>query len=277
MVFTPEDQSDTILPYYRQWTNDVFVLPIFLQPSHYATFLVYLVRSRHVHVVFLTGSEEAYLLLPYLRDHTERFDPSIIFVDYTHSATPDWKQGGYARYSIVNQRHLDRSLFCAEAVRAWAVQHGHSADKTAAVYVGTEITQRKKHFGLPPRQLSLAESTLRSRTRQAYHLAESTVVILYIARIEPQKLPFVFGQVMVDLHMRLRAMAEQSQQQHNQSTTVDFHAFVVGDGESLPQLKDFLRASTCCYRARHLPGYGDGSAADARAHVSRRRGVLAVG
>ena len=246
VLFVQESGQANVLPLFRQWTNDVFVLPVFLQPAHYAPFLAYLIQSRHPHVVLLTNSEEAYLLLEYVRRHTDAFDPSIAFIDYSHMVEEDWKSGGYARYSVQNRLLLDRSLFAAEAVRRWAIDRGHSEQRTGVVYVGTDIAECRQRFLVPPEQLSLADDSLRQSVRRQYQLQPSTVVILYIARITPVKLPFVLAAVLAELADRLDAL-------HNTSSSSPlYHCFVLGDGESREALETAVHRSSARSRVNFL-------------------------
>ena len=79
-----------------------------------------------------------------------------------------------------------------------------------------------------------ATRPLRQRTREHFHIAPDTVVILYVARLTEVKLPLVFVQSMVKLALHLKGQAQSRV----------FHAFVVGDGEMRDSMeKELARAS----------------------------------
>jgi hypothetical protein len=77
----------TTLPSDNPWqheferiTPDVFPMSNFLEYADYPRFLSYLIQSRQVDAVLITASQEAYRLLPYIRN---RF-PQLPILDYLH-------------------------------------------------------------------------------------------------------------------------------------------------------------------------------------------------
>jgi len=299
VLFTPEELDNSILPEFRAVTNDIFVLPNFLlSPSNYAPFLVYLFHSRRPDVVFLASSEEAYLSLEYVQSFSRHFAPEMIVVDYNHMEHADWKSGGYPRYTLQNEEWIDRSLFCTDSVRRWVTDRGYPAHRTAVVYIGAEINERREQVRRLQKEkeelaaaaranstttskgqaqgtandaqkpspvpshsvlalsassakatpeaaasdgassLSLRDETLRAQTRAELGVSPSTIVVLYIARIAPVKLPHVVGDVIIALHGKAA---------HATSVpaggATNFHFLILGDGPEREPLEHRLSSS----------------------------------
>lgn len=128
------------LPEFMRITSDIFLLPNFLEGNSFPNFLVYLAKSRNPDVIFISNSELGYLAVPYLKFHC----PWATIVDYVHSETPKWKNGGYARYSAAHASLLDRSIFASDHLRNWVIARGHNPEKCATVRIGVDAD--KYHF-----------------------------------------------------------------------------------------------------------------------------------
>src|SRR5262249_26894258 len=96
----------TWLPELARLTPDIFVLDRFLRPVDYPRFLRYLIVSRQIDTVLISGSELTYLLVPYLRATC----PGITVLDYLHMEAESWKNGGYPRISLNQAAQIDLTI-----------------------------------------------------------------------------------------------------------------------------------------------------------------------
>ena len=83
-----EDISNSILGYYRSYTNDIFIIEHWLQWSHFPNFLLYLIHSRIPDIIFITHCESCYMQLEYITNQLynnnllNKYIPLI--VDFIH-------------------------------------------------------------------------------------------------------------------------------------------------------------------------------------------------
>lgn len=207
------------LPAFLQHTPDCFSLPNFLAPEDYPRFLRYLLDARQPEVVVLSNSMLGYSLLPYLRAH----HPQALFVDYNHMVT-DWLQGGYARIGLHSQPALDLNIVSSEQVKAWMVTRGADARRVKVCYTGIDTAE------WDPTNYD------RAAVRQAWRIPEQVPVLLYPARLEPQKRP----RVLVDILRGLRAV------------NPSFLCLIAGDGPQFGWLAAALARNGLRQHARLL-------------------------
>jgi glycosyltransferase involved in cell wall biosynthesis len=167
------------LPAFAQHSNDYFLLPSFLRPEDYPRFLRYLIMARQIDVALISNSMLAYSLLPYLRAHC----PDTVFVDYNHMAT-EWLQGGFVRVGVNCQRWLDLNIVSSEHVKAWMLAQGADASRVAVCYTNIDTTVWD------------AARYERAVTRREMQIPDGTPVILYPARLDPQKRPRVLAEIL---------------------------------------------------------------------------------
>lgn len=174
--------SIELLPQVKQWTHDVHVLPSFLRAADFPNYLVYLARSRGIHTLLFSNSMLLYEMLPGLRDSL----PGVAFVDYLHNESEEWKAGGYPRYSIINQRHLDHTVTCSQYLKDWLVERGHTEERIGVVKLGLELDTVKP----------VESSTLRRLLQEKlYGLPEDTTFLLSVARVDKQKRPLIVPEI----------------------------------------------------------------------------------
>jgi glycosyltransferase involved in cell wall biosynthesis len=196
------------LPHFARFTPDIFALQHFLRPVDFPRFLGYLILSRGIDVVMVSNSEMGYLLLPYLRS---RF-PSVTFCDYAHMEEEDWKNGGHPRCSTYHQEQLDLSVVSSQHLKNWMVKQGAEADRIEVCTTNVSPTQWAPN------------PATRASVRQQLDLDKDTPVILYAARLCPQKQPKVFAKVMHRLRER----------------KLKFQALVAGIGPDRQWLETYL-------------------------------------
>ena len=198
------------LPTFTRHTPDIFILNHFLKMIDYPRFLRYLIQSRQVDLVLVSHSELAYLLLPYLRHHC----PDIPLIDYCHMEEESWKNGGYPRMSVEYQELLDLNLVTSEHLKSWMVQRGAQGSRVQVCYINVDPEKWRMDL------------RVRTQVRQKLGIPDDLPVILYVARICPQKQPAVFAKTM----LRLRQQG------------IRFVALVAGSGPDFSWLKSFVKS-----------------------------------
>lgn len=199
------------LPEFARWTPDVFILDHLTRPQGYAAVLRHLIASREPDVVMISNSQHGYGLLPYLR----ACHPEPVYVDFNHMEEPHWQNGGHPRTGMGYQEQLDLNMVVSGHLKRWMVEQGAEEERVAVCHINADpVTFRP-------------DMPTRTRVRAELGIPERATVILYAARLCPQKQPRVFAET-----MRLLAAERPSE---------DFVALVAGDGEMTAELEELLR------------------------------------
>jgi glycosyltransferase involved in cell wall biosynthesis len=198
------DSHHNWISQFARLTPDVFVLPDFLRLADYPRFMVYLIRSRKIDTVLITGSTIGYQLLPYLRANC----PGVRFVDLCHVEEPHWLNGGHPRFAVGYQDQLDLNIVTTGALRQSMIERGGNPDRIEVCYSG--ITS----------PLIAADSDADRRLVTELGLIPGVPVIVFAGRICEQKRPSVLADILCALTA------------HKAS----FQALIIGDGELLPML-----------------------------------------
>jgi glycosyltransferase involved in cell wall biosynthesis len=194
---------------FSHFTSDIFVLPRFMKCSDQPRFLHYLISSRQPDVVMISNSELGYLALRYLRNN----NPNTTFVDICHSEAPDWKQGGYPRFSIDYQKYLDNTIVTTAYLKNWMIDRGANALKIDVCHTNIDASYWKPD--LP----------VREKVRKNLLPSDQTTLILFVGRISAEKQPLVFAKVV----QKLKESGD------------DFLAIVAGDGEERHLLESYVK------------------------------------
>lgn len=190
-------------------TVDVFALKNFLDWSDYPRFLKYFIESRGIDVVLIAASQEAYRLLPFLRNSF----PDLPIIDYLHFYTPDWMEGGYPRLSLQYQNYLDRSITSSNDLKQWMVKQG--ANQASIDVCFTNIDSN----------VWVRNPEHRALLRMKYKVNNETMLILFVGRMEKQKQPDIFLKTIALLYQR----------------HLSFIAVMIGDGSMSSWVRDFIR------------------------------------
>lgn len=195
-------------PEFCAATPDVFILRHFLELRDFPRFLVYLIRSRRIATVIISGSTVGYQLVPYLRSRC----PGVVFLDLTHVAEPHWLNGGHPRFGAGYQDQLDLNIVTTSHLRDWMAGRGADPARIEVCYTGVEA---------PAPDAAGRRQALRGRLQ----VPQETPVLVYAGRICAQKRPAMLAEI-------LRQLA---------ALGVAFSCLVVGDGELLPALRRQVR------------------------------------
>jgi glycosyltransferase involved in cell wall biosynthesis len=194
---------------FARLTPDVFRLPAFLKSSDFPRFLLYLIESRNIDVVLTSNSYLAYQFLPFLRSRR----PDVAFVDYVHMEAEHWRNGGVGRVSLAYQELLDLTIVSTRHLRRWMVQRGGDADRIEVCHTNVDTSRWN------PARFSAHE------VRRGLDVPDDAPMLLYAARICPQKRPQLLAEV-------LRCLARKE--------GLAFVCVVAGEGPDLPALQQFV-------------------------------------
>ena len=193
---------------YSQLTPDVFILPHFLSAADYPRFLTYLIESRQIDTVVISGSTIGYQILPYLRS----VSPGVAFVDMCHVEEPHWWNGGHPRFGVGYQDMLDLNIVTTRHLGEWMQERGADSERIRVMYSGV----RPAHTDLP--------TDLRNDIRMELDIPPDLPVIVFAGRICAQKRPAILAGI-------LKAARDHG---------LEFRALILGDGEERTTLGELL-------------------------------------
>lgn len=205
---------------FSRFTPDIFILPNMLRAPDYPRFLAYLIRSRGIDTVVVTGSTVGYHLLPYLR----AVSPGVAFVDMCHVEEPHWLNGGHPRFGVGYQDLLEFNIVTTGHLAEWMEGRGADRDRIRVMYTGV----RAAPTGSP--------DDVRRSVRSELNIPEEIPVIVFAGRICEQKRPALLADI-------LGAARDQG---------MVFQALVIGEGELKTQLRDLLERRQLTDRVRLL-------------------------
>jgi len=198
---------------FAELTPEIFHLPNFLPAEDWLRFLVYLIRSRNISIIFVSNSEYGYACAPVLK----KTFPHLKLIDFVHMEQMDWRGGGYAYASWALSPLLDRSLVsCQHLQRIYTEGFSREPERVHSVYINVDAEEEfnPDRFTCGP-------------LRQEARCVDPATVLLYIARICDQKRP----ETLLEIASRLR-----------KRTAAPFQLWIVGDGPDLPEMKKLSAA-----------------------------------
>ncbi|MBK9129043.1 MAG: glycosyltransferase [Phycisphaerales bacterium] len=207
-------------PAFAAHTPEIFILHRFLRRADYPAFLRYLIDSRQPDVVMVSNSELGYALLPYLRRHC----PGPAYVDYCHSESIVWKDGGYPRYGAVYQEQIELNLVASEHLKRWMAARGAEPERIEVVHINVDADWWSPCYAT------------RARIRQAEGVSETMPLIVFAGRLHLDKQPAVLMAALERLAKRGHAFA----------------AWIIGDGPDRPAVEQRIRRAGLDDRVRLL-------------------------
>ncbi|MEJ0102866.1 MAG: glycosyltransferase [Bacteroidota bacterium] len=164
-------------------TQDIFHLANFGDEAIYSSSIEYVVKSRSLSKIFVSNSLYGYYLLPWLK----RKFPRISIVDYIHCEELNWYNGGYPFFSAVYTNLIDKTYVSSKHLRNWCIRKGVNPDKIEVCYTNIDAVSVKKDF------------FQRIQKRNELQLSNNKPVIIYVARLTPQKQPLIMTSVLAEL------------------------------------------------------------------------------
>lgn len=191
---------------FSRFTPDIFVLPNFLHVSDYPRFLAYLIQSRQIDTVVITGSTLGYQFLPYLR----AVSPDVAFVDMCHVEEPHWLNGGHPRFGIGYQDLLDLNITTTKNLSDWMQGRGADRARIRVMYTGVRPAQSTDEDG--------------RRVREELGIPVDMPIIVFAGRLCEQKRPAMLAEILKGVR----------------DLGLTFRALVIGDGELKHQFEKSL-------------------------------------
>lgn len=193
---------------FAEHTADIFVLPNILAQADYPRFFTYLINSRKIDTVIISGSTIGYQLLPYLRACC----PRTAFLDLSHTEEPHWLNGGHPRFGVGYQDALDMNIVTTAHLAKWMAGRGADPQRVRIMHTGIRSL---------PAEMS-AEELMRLRAH--YGLDSAGLKIIFAGRMCEQKRPLLLVEI-------LRAARD---------AHINFNAVLIGDGELRPALEALI-------------------------------------
>lgn len=207
-IATTERSDDPWYDEFAPCCSEIFLLHRMLEFQEYPEFLKGLILSRRPEIVFISNSELGYLLLPYLR----AFCPEPAYLDYCHSEELHWRDGGFPALSLQQREYLDATLVASAHLKGWMEGRGGAADRIFVCHINVDTWCWRP------------DPVARDRVRKLHGISGEAPVILYPARLTPEKQPLLFAET-------IRALAPRHP---------SLIAVVAGEGELKGELVRFV-------------------------------------
>lgn len=191
---------------FSEYTDEIFCMADFLDPSHYLEFVAYYIQSREIDVLLVSNSYDGYYMLPWIRQHF----PELVIIDYVHMEEWYWRAGGHARTSGALNGITEKTYVCNSATRQVMIDKlGCNPGSVECMYIGVDSHYFTKENEKPGYLYNLL------------NLPEERPIVLFPCRIHEQKRPFMI----LDIAQGVR------------KEIPDVAFIVVGDGPLLEELK----------------------------------------
>lgn len=185
----------------------IYELPAFLDQKYWPAFLLYLIQSQNIDIVFTTNSKFGYAVAPYLKAK----HPEIPIIDYVHMEEWYNRNGGFSRDSSAYSSVIDDTYVCNANSEKILVEHfKRNSEEVHTMYIG--VDEKKFNPELYDRKEILKELNIETNGKKT---------IGFICRISEQKRPFLL----------LRILKELKEKRD------DFLVIVAGDGPWLADVK----------------------------------------
>lgn len=194
---------------FEEYTDEIFCMADFMDPSRYIEFVAYFIQSRQIDVMVVTNSYDGYYMLPWLRMHF----PELVIIDYIHMEEWYWKAGGHARASSAQNGISEKTFVCNSATRKVMTDiFDCDPERVECMYIGVDhnyYDRNKENAGYLHEKLNLDKQR---------------PIVLFPCRIHEQKRPFMLLDIAEGVIKNVPDVA----------------FVVVGDGPQLDELKETI-------------------------------------
>ena len=185
----------------------IYELPSFLDQKYWQAFILYLIKSNNIDIIFNTNSKFGYSILPYVRAKY----PEMPIIDYVHMEEWYNRNGGFSRDSSAYSSVIDNTYVCNANSEKILVEHfKRKPEEVHTVYIG--VDEKKFNPELYNKNEILKELKIEPNGKKT---------IGFICRISEQKRPFLLLKVLEKLKQKRE----------------DFLVIVAGDGPWLADVK----------------------------------------
>lgn len=205
-IITTEPSNNPWRGQFEEYA-DIYELPTFLDQKYWTAFILYLIHSRNVDIVFTTNSKFGYAVAPYLKTK----HPEIPIMDYVHMEEWYNRNGGFSRDSSAMASVIDKTYVCNKNSENILVEHfGRNPKEVETVYIG--VDEKKFDSKLYDKEQILKELNIQPNGKK---------VIGFICRISEQKRPYLLVEILKEL----------------KNIRDDFLVIIAGDGPMLEKLQ----------------------------------------
>ena len=205
-IITTEPSNNPWRGQFEEYA-DIYELPTFLDQKYWTAFILYLIHSRNVDIVFTTNSKFGYAVAPYLKMK----HPEMPIIDYVHMEEWYNRNGGFSRDSSAMASVIDKTYVCNKNSENILVEHfGRNSKEVETVYIG--VDEKKFDSKLYNREKILEELNIQPNGKK---------VIGFICRISEQKRPYLLVEILKEL----------------KNIRDDFLVIIAGDGPMLEKLQ----------------------------------------
>lgn len=185
----------------------VYDLTSFINQKYWLAFVNYIIEKENINLIFNSNSKFGYYIFPYIKGKNN----NIPIIDYIHMEEWYNRNGGYARYSSMQESVIDKTLVCNNNTKNVLVKKfKRKEEEIKTIYVGVD---EDKFNPDKYDKVSLLKK---------YKLDENKHIISYICRISEQKRPML----LLEIVNKLKDIRK------------DFKVLVVGEGNLLPKMKN---------------------------------------
>ncbi len=195
-------------PRFKQYTDDIFILPDFLHKKDYPRFVDYLISSRGFDALLLSNSLYGYQTMPYIRSRHE----GLAIINFEHIEEPGWRQGNYPRFAANLQSCFDFNVVSTGHLKEWMMNNGADGDKIKVCYTNIDTEKWQP------------DPQVRHKVRTRLSIPENEPVILFSGRFVPQKRPDLLASILLKLKEKKLA----------------FRCLAAGDGPLRAELEAFI-------------------------------------
>jgi glycosyltransferase involved in cell wall biosynthesis len=181
---TLHDSKQEWHEHFYKTTADIFYLSNFSYETDWFSLICYLIESRQIDCVFISNSYYAYYLLPLLRTKYRK----VAFVDYVHAYDPNWRIDGYPRLSRQFSDFLDAKIVSSQYLANYNEEIEPNTEGTFSVCT-TNIDTTKWNYS----------DFKREQIRQKHNISDKEILIIFPARLAPQKRPDFFVRIIKEL------------------------------------------------------------------------------
>ncbi len=208
------------LPRFKKYTSDIFILGHFLRNADHPRFINYLIKSRRIDALLITGSLLGYQLLPYIRAK----NPFLTILNFEHIEQKEWRGGNYPRFSVNLRTCLDLSVVVSRYLKDWMVKRGANPKKTKVCYINIDTDYWKPSKERRKKIRQKFQQKFQQKFRQKFRQKDDTALILFTGRLVDQKRPKLLANIMKKL----------------EKDGSDFLCLVAGNGPYEEWMKKFI-------------------------------------
>lgn len=183
IILTTLKSNHTLSHSFEEITSHVFHLANLGDDYLFNIWISYFIETRIPDVIFLSNSMYGYYLLPWLKVKY----PAIPVVDYVHSEDPGWYNGGYPFFSASYTNCLAQTFVSSNQLGNWCIERGSDRKKIEICYINVDTENVKR------------DPVNREKIRKQLQLTPTTCLILYVARLTPQKQPEMVANVIAKI------------------------------------------------------------------------------